>query len=64
MEDCLSALLLTLMGRVVTLPPFVAVAAADINFENYVLSRGGTRIIRKVLIANNGCTSLLPLALL
>ena len=42
-------------------PPFtfspLAVAAAEIKFENYVLSRGGTRLIRKILIANNGCTS-------
>jgi hypothetical protein len=30
------------------------VAAAEIQFENYVLSRGGTRLIRKILIANNG----------
>lgn len=35
----------------------LAVAAAEIKFENYVLSRGGTRLIRKILIANNGCTS-------
>jgi len=35
------------------------VATAEIQFENYVLSRGGNRLIRKILIANNGCT--LPL---
>ena len=29
-------------------------ATAEIQFENYVLSRGGTRLIRKVLVANNG----------
>ena len=28
--------------------------ASSIQFENYVLSRGGTRLIRKILIANNG----------
>ena len=30
---------------------------ADIKFENYVLSRCGTRLIRKILIANNGRAS-------
>lgn len=29
-------------------------AGAHVQYENYVLSRGGTRIIRKILIANNG----------
>lgn len=29
----------------------------DAAYESYVLSRGGTRTIRKILIANNGCTS-------
>ena len=33
----------------------ITVATAEIQFENYVLSRGGTRLIRKVLVANNGC---------
>ena len=37
--------------------PSSTVATAEIKFENYVLSRGGTRLIRKVLIANNGRTS-------
>ena len=32
----------------------ITVATAEIQFENYVLSRGGTRLIRKVLVANNG----------
>lgn len=35
----------------------ITVATAEIQFENYVLSRGGTRLIRKVLVANNGCKS-------
>ena len=46
-------------------PPFppTAVAGAEIQYENYVLSRGGTRIIRKILIANNGRASPRPAAL-
>jgi hypothetical protein len=39
------------------------VAGAEIQYENYVLSRGGTRIIRKILIANNGRASPRPAAL-
>ena len=38
-------------------------AGAEIQYENYVLSRGGTRIIRKILIANNGRASPRPAAL-
>ena len=38
-------------------PLVITVATAEIQFENYVLSRGGTRLIRKVLVANNGCKS-------
>ena len=43
--------------------PTTAVAGAEIQYENYVLSRGGTRIIRKILIANNGRASPRPAAL-
>jgi len=28
----------------------------DVTYESYVLGRGGSKTIRKILIANNGCT--------
>lgn len=27
----------------------------DVTYESYVLGRGGSKTIRKILIANNGC---------